>query len=208
MLTRKKLSNPINISAKTLLHQWKDVEANATITYALCTSENSPYKDFNCQFSSGTNWETNLEWLRVEMYHILEADKVYKVNDDEDPDAIPTVSVDDNDDVKDDGGRKGKGAKGKDSDEEYDPNEDGDDDRADGSNKVVEAAVVAEESGNNVPYEWIFKGYIAFALWGYIPIPGGYKYKSLVMCSVDGDESNIESGSRKDLRKKKLNVHP
>ena len=137
------------------------------------------------------------------MYHILEADKVYEVND-EDPDAIPTVSMDDNDDVKDDGRRKGKGAKGKVSDEDYDPNKDGDDDRADGLNKVVEVVVVAEENGNDVPYEWMFKGYIAFALWGYIPIPGGDKYKSLVMCSVDGDESNIEGGTRKALRKKSI----
>ena len=103
MLTRKNLSNPIDISAKTLLRHAKDVEANAKKAYALCTSEKSPYKDFDGQFSSGTNWETYLEWLRVEMHHILEADKVYKVNDDEDPNAILTVSVDDNDDAKDDG---------------------------------------------------------------------------------------------------------
>ena len=97
MLTRKNLSNPIDISSKTLLRHAKDVEANAKKAYALCTSEKSPYKDFDGQFSSGTNWETYLEWLRVEMYQILETDKVYEINDDEDPDAIPTVSVYDND---------------------------------------------------------------------------------------------------------------
>ena len=62
MLTRKNLSNPIDISSKTLLRHAKDVEANAKKAYALCTSEKSPYNDFNGQFSSGTNWETYLEW--------------------------------------------------------------------------------------------------------------------------------------------------
>ena len=39
MLRRKNLSNPIDISAKTLLRHVKDVEANAEKSYALCTQK-------------------------------------------------------------------------------------------------------------------------------------------------------------------------
>ena len=96
MLTRKNLTNPIDISASTLFCHAKDVEANAKKAFALCTSENSPYKDFNGTFASGTSWETYIEWVRVEMFKILEGDKVYDADKDDDPDQIP-ISVDDND---------------------------------------------------------------------------------------------------------------
>ena len=98
------------------------------------------------------------------MYNLLEADKVYDINDDEDPDAIPTVSVDDNHEESSVTNKNTDNAKG-----------------------GVEGVVVNKDAGDGVPYEWSFKGYIAFALWGHIPIPGGEKYKSLVMFSVDGD---------------------
>ena len=61
------------------------------------------------------------------------------------------------------------------------------------------ATVVSKDNEDAVPYDWMFKGYIAFALWGHIPIPGGEKYKSLLMSSIGGDE-NMEGGSRKELR--------
>ena len=72
MLTRKNLSNPIDISAETLLRHAKDVEANAKKAFSICTADNSPYKDFNGTFSSGTTWENYIEWVRVEMFKLLE----------------------------------------------------------------------------------------------------------------------------------------
>ena len=54
MLTRKNLSNPIDISSETLFRHAKDVEANAKKAFALCTSALSPYKDFKGSFASGT----------------------------------------------------------------------------------------------------------------------------------------------------------
>ena len=39
----------------------------------------------------------------------------------------------------------------------------------------------------------MFKGFLAFAMWGY-----------LLMCSIDGDEENIGAGSRNDYRKGKI----
>ena len=99
MLTCKNLTNPIDISTSTLLCHAKDVEANAKKAYALCISEASPYKDFNGTFASGTNWETYIEWVRVEMFKILEGDKVYDVDEDDDPDSIP-ITVVDNDEEK------------------------------------------------------------------------------------------------------------
>ena len=56
--------------------------------------------------------------------------------------------------------------------------------------------VDANDDDYVVPYGWMFKGYIAFALWGHIPIPGGEKYKSSLMCAIEGDKSNVKDGTR------------
>ena len=46
------------------------------------------------------------------MFKVLEDDKVYEVVDDDDPDKIPSISVDDNDEEKDDGKKKYRKGKG------------------------------------------------------------------------------------------------
>ena len=192
MLTWKNLSNPIDISAKTLLCHAKDVEANAKKAFALCTSDSSPYKDFDGTFASGTNWETYIEWVRQEMFKILELDKVYEENDEDDPDEMPTVSVIEDENEED----VAVGGGCNDDEESLDEG-------SVDSGKIVEAILVGDED-YDVPYNWMFKGYIAFALWGYIPIPGGKKYKSLLMCALDGNDKEIEGGNRKDSRKRKI----
>ena len=194
MLTRKNLSNPIDVSPKTLLRHAKDVEANAKIAFGICTSDSSPYKKFNGTFASGTNWETYIEWVRQEMYKdlVLGSDKVLEINDNDDPDSIQSVSVEDDEnenDVVENSNNDGNAKDGKENSEE-------------GDDTVVEATVVPDDE-YDVPYDWMFKGFLAFALWGYIPIPGGEKYKSLLMCAIDGDEKDIKDGSRKHCRKRK-----
>ena len=68
MLTRKNKSNTMDISSYTLFRNAKEVEANTTKAFALCMSDSSPYKNFNGSFASGTNWDTYIEWVRVEMF--------------------------------------------------------------------------------------------------------------------------------------------
>lgn len=202
MLTRKNLSNPIDISSETLFRHAKDVEANAKKAFALCTSASSPYKDFKGSFASGTTWETYIEWVRVEMFKILEEDKIVEVIDEDDPDALPSVSVDESDKVKDDSNKKKSARKKDESDEDFDPDEDDDDDGDEDDGESVAATIVTKDNDDTVPYDWIFKGYIAFALWGHIHIPGGEKYKSLLMSSIDGEEK-VKGGTRKELRNMK-----
>ena len=200
MLTRKNLSNPIDISAETLLRHAKDVEANAKKAFAICTSENSPYKDFNGTFASGTTWENYIEWVRVEMFKMLEKDKVYEVFDEDDPDAMPQISIDGTNQEEDEGQKTDDSRNENEVEEDYLPEEDEDDDEE--GSKAVEAVVINEDQDEVVPYDWSFKGFIVFALWGFIPIPGGEKYKSLLMSSIGGDEK-VEGGTRKELRKMK-----
>ena len=171
MLTRKNLSNPIDISPKTLWRHAKDVEANTKKAFALCMSDSSPYKDFNGTFASGTTWDTYIEWVRVEMFKALEKDKTFEVevDDDNDPDEMPSISLEDAEEE----------AEETDADTTVDENEE-------------------------VPYDWMFKGFIAFALWGHIPIPGGEKYKSGVICAVAGETKNVAGCTRKDSRKRKI----
>ena len=60
------------------------------------------------------------------------------------------------------------------------------------------------DENEEVPYDWMFKGFIAFALWGHIPIPGGEKYKSGVICAVAGETKKFAGCTRKDSMKRKI----
>ena len=55
LLTRKNLSNYVDISADSLYRHAKDVEANCKKALAICTASDSPYRIFNGDFPSGTN---------------------------------------------------------------------------------------------------------------------------------------------------------
>ena len=59
-LTQKNKSNVQDISVKTLWNHAKDVETNCKKALALCLASNSPYKNFDGTFPSGTNWEDYL----------------------------------------------------------------------------------------------------------------------------------------------------
>ena len=57
-----------------------------------------------------------------------------------------------------------------------------------------------EINDDEAPDDWYFKGYLAFALWGYIPAPGGEKYKSILMGSIEDGRSKKKNGSHKEIR--------
>ena len=148
LLTRKNLSNFVDVTSKSLYRHAKEVEANCKKALAICTSESSPYRNFDGNFPSGTNRDDYLNWLRKEMYS-----------------SIDCVTIDDED--KDD-------------------------------------AVSCEVGNSGNDY---FKGYFAFALWGYIPPTGGEQYKTTFIETVIKDDSTVkvkEEGGRKARRENKL----
>ena len=67
LLTRKNLTNFVDISPLTLFRHAKDVKANFKKAYAICVREDSHYKGYKKIFLSGNNRESYLEWLREEM---------------------------------------------------------------------------------------------------------------------------------------------
>ena len=137
LLTRKNLTNIVDIRGDTLYRAAKEVEANCRKALSLCLAENSPYRTFNGTFPSGTNWEDYLLWLRKEMRALTAKAPVTDLEDDKEEDSI----IDDN-----------------------------------GSNSNVVDPPESDED--------YFKGYFAFALWGYIPPEGGEKYKSSLIATV------------------------
>ena len=164
----------------------------------MCLSEESPYRDYNGSFPSGHNWDSYIEWVRLEMYRLLEMEVVD--DSDDDPDEIPsTVSGDeDGADLEDTDKDKEANAKNKDQKD----NTEGGSKIDDGTSKDdVEADPnYVEIDDDEAPDDWYFKGYLAFALWGFIPAPGGEKYKSILMGSVDDFHSKRKHGSRKEIR--------
>ena len=89
LLTRKNLTNFVDISPLTLFRHVKDVEANFKKAYAICVREDSPYKGYKEIFPSGHNRESYLEWLREEMNGKI-AKIVLEDKTDED---LPTIEI-------------------------------------------------------------------------------------------------------------------
>ena len=74
LLTRKNLTNLIDIKPDRLLIHVQDINKNCKKALRLCISAKSPYKNYyssGCQFPSGTNWVDYIEWLKEEMYKLL-----------------------------------------------------------------------------------------------------------------------------------------
>ena len=74
LMTRKKLTNNVDIKKERLLIHAKDVEANCTKALRLCLTKDSPYKDYysnNATFPSGENWFDYSKWIRKEIHKII-----------------------------------------------------------------------------------------------------------------------------------------
>ena len=63
LLTRKNLTKPTDISGGTMLSHAKKDAANCTQALKFCLEEDSPYKNFDGTFPSGTNYFHYLEWI-------------------------------------------------------------------------------------------------------------------------------------------------
>ena len=103
LLTRKNLSNFIDISANTLYRHAKEVEANCKKALALCTAADSPYRNYDGHFPSGTNRDDYLAWLRKQMnssIDIVDVDEEDsdKIAEDNDNNTTTKKTVDDNGD--------------------------------------------------------------------------------------------------------------
>ena len=194
MLTRKNLTNMVDVSGEMLWRHAKDVEKNCKKALSLCQSDECPYKDYYGTFQSGHNWDQYLEWVRVEMYNLLETEI------DElslDPDDIPSTVDGDVEEEEDDGLNEEKNNEetievGKDDPENTESI------ATKESNKDKEESSFCESVKDSVPHDWYFKGYLAFALWGFIPAPGGEEYKSLLMQGVM--KGKTKGGTRKEIR--------
>ena len=164
LLTRKNLSNFVDISAKTLYRHAKEVEANCKKALALCTGEGSPYHKFNGTFPSGTNRDDYLAWLREQMNS-----------------SIDTVDIDDH---SDNIAQESEDNTILDKECNHNTNKNGGEDSC-------------SKRRNKDDY---FKGYFAFALWGYIPPDGGEKYKSSFIDTVVKPDIKVkaERGAKKE----------
>ena len=123
LLTRKNLTNYVDISPLTLFRHAKDVEANFKKAYAICKQEDSPYKDYKGLYPSGHNRESYLEWIREEMNG--EISKIV-LEDNVDEDVIPEETIEADSDEKNDDLNKAdveiintKNAKGRNNGDNY-----------------------------------------------------------------------------------------
>ena len=193
MLTRKNLTNMVDVSGETLWRHAKDVEKNCKKALSLCQSDECPYKDYNGTFQSGHNWDQYLEWVRVEMYNLLETE-IDEIS--LDPDDIPSTVDGDVEEEEDDGLNAEKN-----KEEAIELEKEGPENKESigtkESDKDKEDNSYCELVKDAVPHDWYFKGYLAFALWGFIPAPGGEAYKSLLMQGVMKGET--KGGTRKEI---------
>ena len=173
LLTRKNIGNLVDIKPLTLYRHAKDVEANCKKALSVCLHPDSPYSNFNGTFPSGTNWEDYLVWIKQKMYDfenkasvedLLDEDSAGNEVDerDEDEDGINNSM-----DVIEDSCNYGNTA-----------------------NDATErkSTVIA----NEIPPGEYFKGFIAFALWGYIPHSGGEQYKSALIGTIVEKEAKAK----------------
>ena len=166
LLTRKNLTNLADIKANTLFRNAKAVEANCKKALAICVGKDSPYRDFDGTFPSGTNWEDYLLWIRKKMFLL---DKVIKDN---------LVDVDDDAESND-----------------------GDSNETDSVGKYDNA----NSDEDALPSDVYFKGFFSFALWGYIPPPGGGDFKSSLMSVVvDKKVNRDKKDGRASILKEKM----
>ena len=68
LLTSRTLTQIRDIEGARLWRHAKTVEANCKKALSLCTASDSPYKNFNGTFPSGTDYEDYLQWIRKQMW--------------------------------------------------------------------------------------------------------------------------------------------
>ena len=193
LLTRKNLTNSADIKPDRLYVHVTDLNNNFKKAMRLCLSDDNPYKNVpsSGNFPSGHNWEDYVKWLRVAMHRSLEEEenrrKINLLSDDDMSNENGGGKK--SDDLDGDDGGKGKEVVDKgdgDDDSELIQNN-GDDDDEEASN------------AHDVPTDTYFKGFFAFALWGYIPPPGYEEYQSMLIKTILNHPDVVGKGAGKKL---------
>ena len=167
LLTSKNLTNPQDISSETLYRHAKEVEANCKKALSICLKADSPWRNFDGHYESGKGWFDYLEWLRIEMYRSTNSCTTSDILD-VDLDKQP---VEEEEDV----GRT-----------------QGDKNQHDNKEHTFLKEILNEEADtNDVPDNEYFKGFWAFAMWGFIPPPGHEEYKCTLIATV------VDEGKKK-----------
>ena len=208
VMTRKNLTNNLDISGRTLYSHAKEVEKNMKKALAICKHPNSPYKDYHTNgYPSGHNWNNYIEYVRKEMYKEQEKNKKEIIDVDEPDDDSSNESQ--SDDVSTNLEKLGDDESSNDDDSEKSFN---DNETAGNNNTSKQTNNTSKQSCSNneidIPDNEYFKGFIAFILWGFIQPIGGEAYQSLLMLAVDEDNSNpnLKNGTRKNLKNVRKNL--
>ena len=206
LLTRKNMTNTIDISGLTVFRHAKEVEKNSKKALSFCLAEDSPYKNFDGIFPSGTNWNDYITWLRNKMSNTGTDDIADDVGDDNsilDDDATAgtanTTAMEENTSVAT---PVTAATVENDTSVTTHTTATGENDTAGGNDAAKktnndEGVTV----GNKKKTEDYFKGFFAFALWGFIPPPGGDGYKSALISSVVDTETSIAKDMSRNSRK-------
>ena len=197
LLCSKSLVNSTQISGRTMLRFAKDVLSNCKKMMALVTRSDSPYKDINYT-PSGTNYEDYVKWCLSAMYNAEQnAEKArskYENKNKKILDALIKVlhstifltallfqvttgnlSNNMNSSTNNNGGNSTNG-----NDNHHDD---------DNMDSLSPEEVPYPSSANNngidnheveVPRNYFFKGFLAWCLWGWIPIVPGSTMKSFL----------------------------
>jgi hypothetical protein len=171
-LCRKTVSSNLPITGRTLLRLAKEVLANCKKMMALVMSPNSPYKDGD--FPSGTNWDDYAKWCLDSMYR-------QDVEDKQGTAVLPATEV------NDEGGPLPAGV--------VPPT----------THQEVEMGEQHEASGAGVlkfPLGYFFRGFLAWCLWGHIPIVENGSTTMRSFLFTDG-KASTSFGRKKGMMSKK-----
>ena len=117
----------------------------------------------------------------------IKKDEIVEVGDEDDPDKMLSVAIECNE-------------------EDKESKDDGDDksEKNNDDTMIDIDCTPSDDKDEEVSHDWMLKGFVSLALWGHIPIPSGKKHKSLLISAVDGSTDNIQRGTRKEARKRKI----
>ena len=74
-----------------------------------------------------------------------------------------------------------------------------------GGSDIVYVSVKDYVNEDKMPTDYYFKGYITFTLWGYIPPPGGEKYKIYLIAAVNDKKVKMDNNDDQAAMKKEFN---
>ncbi|KAI2500247.1 hypothetical protein MHU86_14254 [Fragilaria crotonensis] len=179
-LCSKSLANQTTpITGRTLLRLAKEVLCNCKKMQALVTRRDSPYKDMH-YIPSGTNWEDYIKWCLSAMYK-AECGRT-------EGELVDTLT----------------------STSSTTSNEKGQSDARSNDNNATSPPDVEENDvneGHDFPSNYFFKGFLAWCLWGWLPIQQGSAMKSSLFSDAKCNASlGRNTTSRQAIKERKESV--